>query len=133
MFLNLLSIAPESLVSDIVVEDYRTADVFTKYGIEYCCGGKWPLEIACKGRGLDTEFITEELKRATRNISVPNFIDFNKWNIDFLIEYIINIHHEYLRVAIPQVKDHLERFAKGHRKKFTYLTEAEELVSQLIG
>jgi regulator of cell morphogenesis and NO signaling len=119
------------LVSDIVAKDYHTADVFRKHGIDYCCGGKWSLEMACEARGLDTSMVLEELKQSMRNICLPNTIDFGKWNIDFLIDYIINVHHEYLRKAIPRLSDHIERFANGHRKKFSYMSEMEELTNQL--
>ncbi|MES1216582.1 MAG: DUF542 domain-containing protein [Bacteroidota bacterium] len=132
MFLNSINITKESLVSDIVSSDYRTADVLRKYGIEYCCGGKWPLEMACKGRGLDTEIIMEELNRSVRNITISNSIDFSKWDIDFLIDYIINVHHEYIRIAAPQLVDQFQHFANDHQKKFPYLTEMERLINHLV-
>jgi regulator of cell morphogenesis and NO signaling len=132
MFLQSYKINNNSFISDIVANDYRTADTFRKYGIEYCCGGKWPLELACKMRDLDVDIIREELELSTRNISVSNTLDFNIWNIDFLADYIANVHHQYLRKVIPQLQDHLGSFAGGHRTKFVYLTEVEQLVSQLI-
>jgi iron-sulfur cluster repair protein YtfE (RIC family) len=30
-------------IGEIVAEDYRTATVFEKYGIDFCCGGQVPL------------------------------------------------------------------------------------------
>ena len=39
-----LRIDSATTVSDMVKRDYRTASVFKKYDIEFCCGGKWPLE-----------------------------------------------------------------------------------------
>lgn len=131
MFLNSFKISGDSLVSDIVARDYRTADIFRKYGIEYCCGGKWPLAIACTARGLDLNTIIEELEYSIRTIILPHTIDFIKWDIDFLIDYIINIHHNYLRTAIPDVLDHLERLAQGHSKKYPYLSEMVELTNGL--
>ncbi len=118
-------------VADIVKSDFRTADVFRKYGIEYCCGGKWPLDTACEMKGLDFSKVHEDLNRVTRNIQVPASIDFNEWNIDFLTDYIVNIHHRYLRTAFPQLEDHISRFAEGHRKKFDYLDEMQSTVNRL--
>ena len=43
----------EKMVSEIVRDDYRTADVFKKYGINYCCGGNTTLEEACKLQNLE--------------------------------------------------------------------------------
>jgi regulator of cell morphogenesis and NO signaling len=45
MYQNIYKIEPSSFVTDIVTHDFRTADVFRKYNIDFCCGGKWPLDI----------------------------------------------------------------------------------------
>ena len=70
MFLKPFEISRKSLVADIVAKDYRTAEVFRKHGIGYCCGGKWPMEIACEMRGIDASAIQAELESATRTIHV---------------------------------------------------------------
>lgn len=118
-------------VADIVKNDFRTADVFRKYGIEYCCGGKWPLDTACEMKGLDFSKVHEDLNMVTRNIQVPASIDFTAWDLDFLTDYIVNIHHQYLKKALPQLEDHISRFADGHRKKFDYLDEMQLIVNKL--
>lgn len=132
MFLQTTIIDKNSPVSDIVKSDFRTADVFRKYGIEYCCGGKWPLATACEMKDADLNNVYEDLEKATRNVHVPSIIEYNGWSINFLTDYIINIHHEYLKKALPQLQDHINRFAEGHRKKFEYLDEVEQIVNQLI-
>jgi regulator of cell morphogenesis and NO signaling len=118
-------------VADIVKKDFRTADVFRKYGIEYCCGGKWPLDTACEMKGLDFSKVHEDLNMVTRTIQMPASVDFTEWDIDFLTDYIINVHHHYLKKALPQLEDHISRFADGHRKKFDYLDEMQLIVAQL--
>ena len=95
LFLQSIKINQESRVADIVASDYRTADVFRKYGIEFCCGGKVPLSMACEMKGLDERIVIRELEEATRDINNSNTLDFNAWHIDFLTDYIINIHHHY--------------------------------------
>ena len=111
------------LVSDIVSNDYRTADVFRKYGIDFCCGGKWPLKMVCESMDLDIVIVKKELEEAVRTICLPNTLRFNKWDIDFLTDYIINVHHQYLRKALPEAKDYLASLVQGHQKKFSYLPE----------
>ncbi len=34
--------SPQKKIGEIVAEDYRTATVFEKYGIDFCCGGQVP-------------------------------------------------------------------------------------------
>jgi regulator of cell morphogenesis and NO signaling len=131
MFLKPYKIEPTSYVTDIVTADYRTAEVFRKYDIEYCCGGKWPLEMVCKARDLDINKITSELQQATRSIQVPNNLPFTDWSIDFLADYIVNVHHHYLRVQLPEIRDVLRKFTEEHTRKYPFLQEVEKLFTQL--
>lgn len=103
-------------VADIVRSDYRTADVFEKYGID-CCNNKVSLLETCTSRNLDYNAILNELTEATRNISISNLIPFHQWKIDFLIDYIVNVHHAYLEIAIPSLEDALVSFIEGHKQK----------------
>lgn len=132
MFLQSFEINRQSLVSDIVSLDYRTADVFRRYGIGYCCGGKWPIEVACQMQGIDAGKILTELEAATRSVYLSSHLDFAAWNIDFLIDYLINVHHHVLKKSLPETKQLLHEFANGHIKKFPYLVELEKKFDLLI-
>jgi len=125
------SIDDQSLVTDIVIQDYRTADVFRKYDIDFCCGGRRPLAAACEVRGLDTDAVKKDLENASRVISLSPALQFNEWPLDFLCDYITHVHHAYLRLSLPEAKEHLYRFALGHRKKFAYLDRLEEVFATL--
>lgn len=131
MFLNKVVVNRDSTVAEIVSKDYRTADVFRRYNIEYCCGGKYPLHVACRMNGVDEELLINELEEATRETNTSNTLNFNEWHLDFLTDYIVNVHHAYLRKALPRLQDYVDRFAEGHRKKFSYLEELQQLVVQL--
>lgn len=136
MFLKPFEISRKSLVAEIVAQDYRTADVFRKHDISYCCGGNWPLEVACNMKGVDMETILSELEIATRKLHISNTLDFSEWNIDFLIDYIINVHHQYLKKQLPETQKQLCEFGIEHNKKFLYLVQLEKqfdlLVKQLL-
>lgn len=132
MFLKPFEISRKSLVADIVAKDYRTAEVFRKHGIGYCCGGKWPMEIACEMRGIDASAIQAELESAIRTINVSSLLDFADWDIDFLISYLINVHHRYLKKSLPETQKLLKEFAQEHIKKFPYLEDLERQFDLLI-
>jgi regulator of cell morphogenesis and NO signaling len=117
MFLPTGQFGKESIVRDIVASDYRTASVFQKYDIEFCCGGKWPLETVCMMKGIEFEYLLEELHKVTRPIMLPASIPFEQWDVDFLIDYITNIHHHYLRTTLPEFWPILNRFVDEHLKK----------------
>lgn len=132
MFLQSFEINRQSRVADIVALDYRTADIFRRYGIGYCCGGKWPIEIACQMQGVDADKVLRELEVVTRNVSLTNHLDFESWNIDFLIDYLINVHHQFLKKSLPATHQLLHEFANEHIKKFPYLAELEIKFDLLI-
>jgi regulator of cell morphogenesis and NO signaling len=131
MFLKDTNITDNSLVTDIVVQDYRTSSVFRKHGIDYCCGGRLPLQKACEIRGVDPELIKKELADSLRNIQISNSIDFKNWSVDFLIDYLLNVHHSYLVNNFPDVIDTVERFVRAHSSKYPFLPELSETVFRL--
>ena len=133
MQLKFDTISNESLVTDIVMQDYRTSDVFRKYNISYCCGGKIPLHTACEIHKIDIEKIKTDLNNAMRFIQVSNSINFKNWSVDFLVDYIINVHHSYLVTNFPEITDTLKRFAEGHQTKFPYLGELMNSLNYLYG
>lgn len=131
MFLHSFDVDPKLTVSAIVARDYRTAEVFRKYRIGYCCGGKWPLDLACEIQGLDQVQVRSELQAATRNILISPQVNFKSWEVDFLMDYILNVHHKYLLNSLPTVQELLQEFTNEHVKKFTWLTELGEQFAEL--
>ena len=113
----------DNYVTDLVVKDFRTARVFRKYGIDYCCGGRIPLQLACEIGGLNTASVKAELTDAMRNINISNSTNFNEWNIEFLINYIVNVHHAYLHDNLEEATDTFERFLERHQTKYPFLKD----------
>jgi regulator of cell morphogenesis and NO signaling len=131
MFLPSHTISKENSVTEIVSNDYRTADVFLKYGIEFCCGGKWPLEMVCASKNLDITLLISELEKASRTVQVSNNLRFDEWSPVFLSDYIVNVHHQYARIALPAVVEYVKRFLDGHLKKYPELEKLQSLVNKL--
>ena len=110
-------------VQEIVKEDYRTADIFHQYGINYCCGARISLEDVCENLGLNIDTIRRELEFATRSTPALSFTNVHQWHLDFLLDYIINIHHVYLRQNLPLVNEYMVRFKESHGMQFKFLDE----------
>lgn len=119
-------------VSEIVKRDYRTADVFRKFGISYCCGGNWPLETACNMNGVELRDVTNGLNESVRDLRLPAQIDFHSWETVFLVDYIINVHHHFLKTTLPLTGEMLADFVAEHDKKYTYLPELQENFNRMI-
>jgi len=131
MFLHHHTIKDTSFISDIVTHDYRTADVFRKYDIEYCCGGKWSLDAICMMKGLDVTQVKNDLEKATRTIHVSNNLYFDEWPLDFLADYIVNVHHSYIKQSMPEIKKMLKSFIEEHVKRYPELASLEVSFNQL--
>jgi regulator of cell morphogenesis and NO signaling len=120
-------------IAEIVRSDYRTADVFKRHNINYCCSGQVTLQAACDLGNLDYDAIAEELEHAKRNIHLPNSLQFNEWKTDFLIDYILNVHHAYLKHVLPVLGLRLNDFVNGHKKKYPELEHILEIFNDLAG
>ena len=131
MMNSLKRIDEQALVTEILMGDYRTADVFKKYNIDYCCGARWPLQTACEIRGLDTAVVKQELEEAMRPVQVSTALPFDQWPLDFVADYIVHVHHTYLRQTFPALGTHLTHFIAEHRQKFPWLHELEQHFKRL--
>jgi regulator of cell morphogenesis and NO signaling len=103
-------------VDEIVRVDYRAAEVFEKHNIDVDLNGGILLSEACKKNNMDCNTLVEELKTATRNVRISNKLPFDQWEIDFLIDFILNVHHSYLNEALPSLKLQLLTFLDRHKK-----------------
>lgn len=49
-------------LGQIAAKDSRKAQVFNKYGLDFCCGGKQTVQEACTEKGVDLTRIGQELE-----------------------------------------------------------------------
>jgi regulator of cell morphogenesis and NO signaling len=117
-------------VGEIAAKDLRKAEVFKKYGIDFCCGGKKKLADACKEKGLDTLKIKEELEKGSTTSSAPQH-DFYSWDLSFLSDYIVNVHHAYVRQNLPVIVDLSQKVADHHGKTNPELLQINERVAAM--
>ena len=131
VFRKISEIGEESFAHAIVKQNYRTAEVFQRYQIEYCCGARWPLKMVCELKGIDFNSLQNDLYKATRVNQVSPSLLFDQWDIDFLIDYIIHIHHQHLRHLLPLLGNRLEKFVEEHSKKFSWLPDLMNQFNEL--
>ena len=112
-------------VAEFVSSNYKAADVFKKYGIDFCCGGGVSVAEVCREKNLDYEKIHGELNALDDQI--PPSHDFNNWELDFLIDYIIQTHHSYVRKNIPLILEYAEKVARVHGHHYNETIELKRL------
>ncbi len=107
----------------IVADDFRAAQIFERYGLDYCCKGKRQLSVACHEKGLQpTEVITELESLASEQNNTQRF---NSWSVDFLTEYIVQQHHTYVRTMMPLILGHLQKVINAHGEKYPEIAEIQ--------
>ncbi|WP_291130066.1 iron-sulfur cluster repair di-iron protein [Flavobacterium sp. UBA7682] len=109
-------------IGEFVADDFRTAAVFSKYGIDFCCKGNRTLEEVCEKKGLDPADIQEELNAVLESKS-DNNIDFKSWPTDLLIDYIEKTHHRYVEEKSTALLFYLDKLCKVHGERHPELFE----------
>jgi len=100
-------------IAEIVTEDFKTAGVFKKYGIDFCCGGKKSLKDVCEHKKLDPQEIIDALSKINSKLG-GDTEHYNKWPLDQLIDHIVNTHHKYVEEQVPILRAFTGKVGKVH-------------------
>jgi regulator of cell morphogenesis and NO signaling len=111
-----MNIQKQSTIGEVVAQNFRTAQVFQTYGLDFCCGGKKTIGEACSAIGIDSDELISELAGVTENGNHAEQ-NFYNWETDSLADYIINTHHTYLIRAMPNIYAHAVKVAQVYGEK----------------
>lgn len=117
-------------VGDLVAENIKSAHIFKKYGIDFCCGGGITLEKACIKNNVSIDQITNDLNSLNQPVAPEK--DFNSFPLDKLIDYILNVHHSYIRESIPLVLQYGTKVSSVHGDRHPELREIFQLFHDLV-
>jgi regulator of cell morphogenesis and NO signaling len=121
----------DETLGEIAAKDLRKAEVFKKYGLDFCCGGKKTVKEACAEKGLDVTKIEQELQNSDKTSFTARPLPYNDWNLDFLADYIVNTHHSYVKKTIPDIRSYAEKVAKVHGAQHPELLEINKLAQEV--
>ena len=99
-------------VGDIVAADFRAAEVFERFGIDFCCGGRRSFDDACRMAAVDPGVVLKALNAISRREAEGD--DVARWPLDRLIDHIEHTHHAYVRRALPSIARHLGKVLEAH-------------------
>lgn len=117
-------------IADMVTENIRTAHVFRKYGIDFCCGGGVSLRKASEKAKIDYEKLSEELLKVDTPVQVEQ--DFNNRRPDELADHISNVHHKYIEENIPLIIGYANRVVQVHGQHYPELIQIQRLFSEAV-
>lgn len=127
-----MKISPDASVGEVVKMNFKTASVFQKNNIDFCCGGDKTISEACTNAGLDTDQLIGQLETIAEQIdSESQYI--NDLSLEELSTYIIKRHHNYVRESIPEIKKNLEKICQVHGEHHPVLFEVNRLFSDSSG
>ena len=116
-------------VANIVAKNINTASIFRKYKIDFCFHGNMLLSKACEEKKVDYKQIVKELNAVNGHIYYLK--DYNSWKLDFLIDFLVNIHHEYEEENILFLKEYGEKVANIYSRKYKELKEINHLIQEV--
>lgn len=120
-----MKITKDTIIGEIVAENYETATIFSSHEIDFCCNGNRSLSEACEVNSISISELINELESISNKHSDTN--NYQEWSLSFLAEYIYNQHHTYIERQVPEIKKYLAKITSVHAKHHPELHKIKEL------
>ena len=119
----------DETLGEIAAKDLRKAQIFKKYNLDFCCGGKKTVKEACAEKGIDVTRVEQELQNTDTIASSTRPLPYNEWELDFLADYIVNTHHSYVKKNLPDIVAYSNKVHGVHGGRHSELQKVNELVA----
>lgn len=113
-------------VRDVVGRYPQTRPVFEKCGIDYCCGGNQCLTEAASQRGVEFTALVDALQEAVATASSQPSAADRDWYaapLEELVNHIVEVHHGYLKTALPRLESMVPKVLNAHRSQHGEMLE----------
>ena len=112
-----ITITPQTTLAELATQSAGASRVFHRHGLDFCCGGRVPLEDACATKGLDVARLLDELRAEEATAPPPE-----RWDaapLDALIEHVLQRFHEGHRAEVPRLLEMAQKVERVHGDKPT--------------
>ncbi|MDR3698475.1 MAG: iron-sulfur cluster repair di-iron protein [Candidatus Sulfopaludibacter sp.] len=99
-------------LADLAATSLSATGILEQHGLDYCCGGKQPLEQACLARGIKPGTILREIEEA--KVASAAARDWRTAPLDELVKHIVATHHAYLKLDLPVLGHRLDKVVSVH-------------------
>lgn len=108
-----MTFSPSTTVAELATSAPATIAVFQKHGIDFCCGGKRPLQAVCAERGIPYDALVGELESATAPATPARFT-WDSRSLRELTSHIVESFHDPLSVEMPRLVAMARRVEERH-------------------
>jgi regulator of cell morphogenesis and NO signaling len=102
------------------------ARVLESLKIDYCCGGKTPLEEACRERRLDVEHVLQRLAAVT-SAAEGDGPNWEEASLTALCDHIEETHHAYLKKELPRLTAIIAKVVQAHGERHAELAALQQV------
>lgn len=129
----MLTIDVRDTVGSLVARQPGLSRVFEEAGVDYCCGGKRPLDEACRQKGLDPTAFAARLQEAAAEADDEEFVDAAAMSLTDLANHIEQTHHAYLKQELPRLDFLTAKVSSVHGQSDGRLLEIRRIFQQFAG
>ncbi|HYT76175.1 MAG TPA: iron-sulfur cluster repair di-iron protein [Vicinamibacterales bacterium] len=125
-----MTATPDMTIRELVAGDFRTAAVFERHGVDFCCHACQTLAEGCEEAGVDAGPLLQELE-AILESPADAATRFNEWPLPSLVDHIVTRHHAYVRESLPRLLSHSRKIADVHGSRHPELARVAKLVEEV--
>jgi len=117
-------------VREIALAQPSSIRVFEHYGIDFCCGGRRPLDEACTAGNVEIDAVLAALEAAAQTPAAMTE-DWQKTSLEALCNHIVTTHHAYVMRELPRLAVLAVKVVRKHGDTQVELQMIQSLLAQL--
>ncbi len=117
-------------VRDIALQQPTSIRVFESFGIDYCCGGRKPLDEACQAGNLEVDAVLAALENAAAS-PAESATEWAHAPLATLAKHIVATHHTYVKRELPRLALLAEKVVRRHGDSTPELAVMQSTLAQL--
>ena len=117
-------------IREIALNQPTSIRVFEQFGIDYCCGGRKPLAVACRENDIEIDAVLTALASAAAERGTDT-TDWSKASLGSLSEHIVSQHHEYVKSELPRLGSLAKQVVAKHGPHHPELAEIQSALQTL--